>query len=204
MHPNARDVHISGGCKAEAEAPVRAEFSSTVRKDRLLRLVEMDSQVYRDEKLGEILGRLDSVQSFAKSLAYGHSHGGPSPTQLSNVYFSTPMSNACSPGDSAGNRALPSDSEYEGESSLSAHADYAIRFLQEAVKKNSSARSSSDIALSLEALTRTIDAGNIPDNSLQNPFPHAVSPPDPVDRNLPMPPLQTALSCLRMLTGMAL
>ncbi|KZL76750.1 fungal specific transcription factor [Colletotrichum tofieldiae] len=115
---------------------------------------------------------------------------------------SAPMSHAYSPASRTHNhnRALLSELEYEGESSLSAHAGFATRFVQEIINNSDSACSSTEMAMSLNALRQTIEANQVSGDTFRDSYPHADIPsPRSCCSNLSMPPIQSALVCLRVL-----
>ncbi|KAF4967224.1 hypothetical protein FSARC_5203 [Fusarium sarcochroum] len=97
------------------------------------------------------------------------------------------------------NRQDSSRQEYEGESSLFAHAVYATSFLQCAVNNNSSSQVALEMNSVLNALRNVVDAQKQQTDSLQNLYPNARPlAPGASLRTLPLPDTNKALACLRM------
>lgn len=115
----------------------------------------------------------------------------------------TPAETLAAPSPSSGNtsKILTPKLEYEGESSLSAQAAFANKFLRDAVSSKPSADVTGEMASVLDTLSRTI--GN--QKREQEPeylYPHARTlEPGTTLRDLPMPPVETAFTCLRMAKG---
>ncbi|KAK3304983.1 uncharacterized protein B0T15DRAFT_531016 [Chaetomium strumarium] len=88
--------------------------------------------------------------------------------------------------------------EYEGESSLSAQAAFANRFLHDAIVHRPSIDITGEMASVLDSLSRTLGA-QTDQQDADYLYPHA-KPLEPgcTVRNLPMPPIESALTCLRM------
>lgn len=116
----------------------------------------------------------------------------------------TPTEALAVPSPSSGNtsKILTPKLEYEGESSLSAQAAFANKFLRDAVSSKPSADVTGEMASVLDTLSRTI--GN--QKREQEPeylYPHARTlEQGNTLRDLPMPPVETAFTCLRMAKGM--
>lgn len=92
--------------------------------------------------------------------------------------------------------------EFEGESSMSAHAGYAARFLQDTVKNRPYIHLPSQMTSSIRNL-HEIMTSTKPD--AENPevvFPNARRLPDGTSaRNLQLPPVNVVFACLRMVDG---
>lgn len=100
------------------------------------------------------------------------------------------------------NRIVTPKTEYEGESSISAQAALANRLLQDAVcsKPLLQVRGGMAFTLALDALGDTVQSQE--DRDAEDVYPHARK----LDagcrlRDLPMPQVESALSCLRMAQG---
>jgi hypothetical protein len=92
--------------------------------------------------------------------------------------------------------------EYEGESSLFAHAVYATEFLQAAVSNSPPSKVSQEMDSVLDALWKVVEVQKQQTETLENLYPHARPLPAGADlRNLPMPDINKALACLRMAQG---
>lgn len=101
------------------------------------------------------------------------------------------------------NRIVTPKTEYEGESSISAQAALANRLLQDAVgsKPLLEVRGGMAFTLALDALSHTVQ--NQEHHDAEDVYPHARR----LDagcrlRDLPMPQVESALSCLRIAQGM--
>ncbi|KAI8188592.1 hypothetical protein K4K48_006462 [Colletotrichum sp. SAR 10_66] len=147
------------------------------------------------EEFGHALGNIDgnSQPSTSSTLPYRSSPATPASR-------STPTETLAVPSPSSGNtsKILTPKLEYEGESSLSAQAAFANKFLRDAVSSKPSADVTGEMASVLDTLSRTI--GN--QKREQEPeylYPHARTlEPGTTLRDLPMPPVETAFTCLRM------
>ncbi|UDD55537.1 hypothetical protein AFCA_003144 [Aspergillus flavus] len=92
-----------------------------------------------------------------------------------------------------------SKTEYEGGSSLSAHAIFATRYLQDAVSSTNSAQIAQEMTSILDTLHDIIDDQKQQRDTLENLYPHAKPIPHGSSiRHLPMPPVEMTLACLRM------
>ncbi|KAF5489358.1 putative transcriptional regulatory protein [Colletotrichum siamense] len=147
------------------------------------------------EEFGHALGNIDSNSqpSTSSTLPYRSSPATPASR-------GTPTEALAAPSPSSGNtsKILTPKLEYEGESSLSAQAAFANKFLRDAVSSKPSADVTGEMASVLDTLSRTI--GN--QKREQEPeylYPHARTlEPGTTLRDLPMPPVETAFTCLRM------
>ncbi|KAF7594200.1 hypothetical protein BBP40_009904 [Aspergillus hancockii] len=96
-------------------------------------------------------------------------------------------------------RTVVSKAEYEGGSSLSAHAIFATRYLQDAVSSTNSADITGEMTSILSALHKVIDDQKQQRDTLENLYPYAKPLPNGSStRHLPMPPVDMTLTCLRM------
>jgi hypothetical protein len=97
---------------------------------------------------------------------------------------------------------VASKAEYEGGSSLSAHAIFATRYLQDAVSSTNSPDIAREMTSILNALHKMINDRKQQRDTLENLYPHAKPiPHGSSTRHLPMPPVEMTLTCLRMARG---
>ncbi|KAL3301553.1 fungal specific transcription factor [Colletotrichum asianum] len=147
------------------------------------------------EEFGHALGNIDSSSQPPTSSALPYRSSPATPASRG-----TPAETLAAPSPSSGNtsKILTPKLEYEGESSLSAQAAFANKFLRDAVSSKPSADVTGEMASVLDTLSRTI--GN--QKREQEPvclYPHARTlEPGTTLRDLPMPPVETAFTCLRM------
>lgn len=89
--------------------------------------------------------------------------------------------------------------EYEGESSLFAHAVFASRFLQNAIDNTTSAEVAHEMEAVLNGLRAAVHSGKQQSDALERLYPHAKAlPPGSTTRSLPLPPIDKVFACLRM------
>jgi hypothetical protein len=89
--------------------------------------------------------------------------------------------------------------EYEGESSLFAHAVFASRFLQNAINNTTNAEVAHEMEAVLDSLRAAVNSEKQHPDTLNKLYPHAkVIPPGSTTRNLPLPPIDKVFMCLRM------
>ncbi|KAF4295987.1 hypothetical protein KXW28_003461 [Aspergillus fumigatus] len=92
-----------------------------------------------------------------------------------------------------------SKAEYEGESSLFAHAVFAIRFLQNAINNATNAEVAHEMEAVLDSLQAAVHSGKQRSDPLHKLYPLAKAiPPSSTTRNLPLPPVEKVFMCLRM------
>lgn len=92
-----------------------------------------------------------------------------------------------------------SKAEYEGESSLFAHAVFASRFLQNAINNTTNAEIAHEMEAVLDGLRAAVHSGKQQSDTLDKLYPHAKAiPPGSTTRNLPLPPIDKVFICLRM------
>ncbi|KAH8429402.1 putative C6 transcription factor [Aspergillus melleus] len=126
---------------------------------------------------------------------------GPTPTASSLSSTPNPGPVSYNPvGD--GTREVhgsPSKAQYEGESSLFAHAVFASRFLQDAVDNATNAEVAHEMETVLGSLRAAVQSGKQHSDTLDSLYPHATTiPPGSTTRNLPLPPTDKVFMCLRM------
>lgn len=89
--------------------------------------------------------------------------------------------------------------EYDGESSLFAHAVFASRFLQNAINNTTNAEVAHEMELVLDSLRAAVHSGKQHPDSLDKLYPWAkVIPPGSTTRSLPLPPIDKVFMCFRM------
>ncbi|KAL4995082.1 hypothetical protein BDV10DRAFT_175583 [Aspergillus recurvatus] len=92
-----------------------------------------------------------------------------------------------------------SKAEYEGESSLFAHAVFASRFLQNAFNNTTNAEVAHKMETVLDGLKAAVHHGQQQSDTLNKLYPHARAiPPGSTTRNLPLPAIDKVFTCLRM------
>ncbi|KAL4913703.1 hypothetical protein BDW62DRAFT_191921 [Aspergillus aurantiobrunneus] len=92
-----------------------------------------------------------------------------------------------------------SKAEYEGESSLFAHAVFASRFLQNAINNITNAEVAHEMKTVLDSLRSAVNYVKQQSDTLDKLYPHAKAiPPGSTTRNLPLPPIDKIFVCLRM------
>jgi hypothetical protein len=142
-----------------------------------------------------------------KRLTSSHSHTSPpqhysaSAPPVDPPTVSPPDSSSLTPEAHDTGHYVPKI-EFEGESSMSAHADYAARFLQDTVKNRPYIDLPSQMTCSIRNL-HEIMTSRKPD--AENPevvFPNARRLPDGTSaRSLQLPPVDVVFACLRMVDG---
>jgi hypothetical protein len=126
------------------------------------------------------------------------------PTPSSSSIVSTPNHEAPvdhSTNDSSRDAYLNnlSKAEYEGESSLFAHAVFATRFLQNTIDNTTNPEVASEMKAVLEGLRAAVRSGKQQSDALDRLYPNARPlPPGSTTRNLPLPPMDKVFACLRM------
>ncbi|KAK1517966.1 fungal specific transcription factor [Colletotrichum costaricense] len=164
------------------------------------------SEVY-ERKIDFIAKKLEEL---GHALGDADSRSQPQNSSTKSYRSSSSVSPASAHNSTAGNLTVPSPAsgdngkiltpklEYEGESSLSAQAAFADRFLRDAVSNKPSVDITGEMASVLDTMSRTI--GN--QKREQEPeylYPHARTlEPGQGLRDLPMPPVQSAFACLRL------
>ena len=92
-----------------------------------------------------------------------------------------------------------SKAEYEGESSLFAHAVFASRFLQNAVENTTNVEVAHEMEAVLDGLRTAVHSGKQQPDTLERLYPHAKAlSPGSTTRNLSLPPIDKVFVCLRM------
>lgn len=122
----------------------------------------------------------------------------PSPSSLG----STPNQGALPYNTGEGTSEINYDTskdEYEGESSLFAHAVFASRFLQNAINNATNAEVAHEMEVALDGLRTAVNSGKQQSDTIDKLYPHAKAiPPGSSTRNLPLPPIDKVFACLRM------
>ncbi|GAB1195065.1 hypothetical protein APSETT444_004319 [Aspergillus pseudonomiae] len=100
--------------------------------------------------------------------------------------------------------AVASKAEYEGGTSLSAHAIFATRYLQDVVSSTNSVQIAQEMTSILDTLHGIVDDQKQQRDTLENLYPYAKPIPQGSSiRQLPLPPVEMTLTCLRMAKGAA-
>ncbi|KAE8403042.1 fungal-specific transcription factor domain-containing protein [Aspergillus pseudonomiae] len=95
--------------------------------------------------------------------------------------------------------AVASKAEYEGGTSLSAHAIFATRYLQDVVSSTNSVQIAQEMTSILDTLHGIVDDQKQQRDTLENLYPYAKPIPQGSSiRQLPLPPVEMTLTCLRM------
>ncbi|KAF7557238.1 hypothetical protein G7Z17_g787 [Cylindrodendrum hubeiense] len=164
----------------------------------------MDMIAKRIEDMSQVINRLDSIQlAHASPVSSGLYPPVPTP-QSSTSLGPTPAVSTSTTSDIA--RSIQDTKthddprpEYEGESSLLAHAVFATKFLQGEVNNNHSTEVFIEMTSVLDTLRTIVEAQKQNTDSIETLYPHAKSiQPGSTARHLPMPPIDKALTCLRM------
>ncbi|KAE8372772.1 fungal-specific transcription factor domain-containing protein [Aspergillus bertholletiae] len=174
------------------------------KRQRVLISAQYEQRMeYMVQKLDELSQKVASLSN-ASLIPSGSSH---QPTVIQPSPVGEQGLNTCSPTSALHPQAtnglkscvVTSKPEYEGGSSLSAHAIFATRHLQLAVSKTNSAQIAQEMTSILDTLYGIIDDQKQQRDTLENLYPHAKPiPHGSSTRNLPMPPVEMTLACLRM------
>ncbi|KAK4234338.1 fungal-specific transcription factor [Achaetomium macrosporum] len=123
---------------------------------------------------------------------------GPSCTTSASPNLTPGRPATASPASCETHKILTPKLEYEGESSLSAQAAFANRFLRDAIVNRPSVDITREMASVLDSLSTTLGT-QTDQQDADYLYPHA-KPLEPgcTVRNLPMPPVESAFTCLRM------
>ncbi|KAJ4313470.1 hypothetical protein N0V84_009395 [Fusarium piperis] len=176
------------------------------QKQRTKRQRVLISSIY-ENKIDRIVNRIEELNQTIQQLNLNQSspkyHGTALNSQTSQSTFRPkPSSSEPTPSDPSFVGESPpysSKPEYEGESSLFAHAIFATKFLQNSVSNNSSSEVALEMTSVLNALRSVIDAQKQQSDTIENLYPNSLPlPPGTSLRKLPMPSTEKALACLRM------
>lgn len=123
------------------------------------------------------------------------------PTPSSSSLGSTPSQGTVPTGEGVrgvhGNNS--SKTEYEGESSLFAHAVFAGQFLQDAINNTTNAEVAHEMEAVLDGLRVALHSEKQQPDTLDKLYPHAQAiPPGSTTRSLPLPSIDKVFVCLRM------
>lgn len=92
-----------------------------------------------------------------------------------------------------------SKAEYEGQSSLFAHAVFASRFLQNAINNTTNTEVAHEMEAVLDGLKAAVHSGKQQSDTVDKLYPHAKAiQPGSTTRNLPLPPIDKVFMCFRM------
>lgn len=146
------------------------------------------------------LGHLDRINMHREEPCSPPSFG---PTPYTSSPGSTP-NQVTSPSNPTGDGARrmhhnSSKAEYEGESSLFAHAVFASRFLQNAINNTTNAEVAHEMEAVLDGLRAAVHSGKQQTDTLDKLYPRAKAiSPGSTTRNLPLPPIDKVFTCFRM------
>ncbi|VUC23471.1 unnamed protein product [Clonostachys rosea] len=155
----------------------------------------------RIEELNRTISQLSLTQaqpekagSASTSQATQHaSHVNSSPSLVNH----TPSSGVTSAFEEK--QTPPTQPEFEGESSLSAHATFATKFLQSCVSNSPSSKVMLEMASVLDTLKAIVDSQKQKADTLETLYPNARPLPAGASlRQLPPLSIEHALACLRM------
>ncbi|KAM6535521.1 hypothetical protein FALCPG4_005077 [Fusarium falciforme] len=195
-------------CTHCIKTKVQCNFPSG-QKPRAKRQRVLISSIY-ENKIDRIVNRIEELNQTIQQLSLNQSgpkyHGTALNPQTSQTAFRpTPAASEPTPSNLSLVGESPSYSskpEYEGESSLFAHAVFATRFLQNSVNNNSPSEVALEMTSVLNALRGVIDAQKQESDTVENLYPNALPlPPGTSLRKLPMPSTEKAMACLRMAQG---
>ncbi|KAJ3466968.1 hypothetical protein MRS44_004532 [Fusarium solani] len=174
-----------------------------------LLLTELTTSTFDSEnKIDRIVNRIEELNQTIQQLSLNQSgpkyHGTALNPQTSQTAFRpTPAASEPTPSNPSSfvdeSPPYSSKPEYEGESSLFAHAVFATKFLQNSVRNNSSSEVALEMTSVLNALRGVIDAQKQESDTVENLYPNALPlPPGTSLRKLPMPSTEKAMACLRI------
>ncbi|RTE83564.1 hypothetical protein BHE90_001940 [Fusarium euwallaceae] len=166
-----------------AHAPVL--FAPILQDPSRGRGVSIERKIdFMAKKLEEVSRALGNIEDRPRSSA---------PSDLSPK--PTPENQATSsPAGGGSNRILTPKSEHHGESSLSAHASHANKLLRDTVRTKPPLDVAGRMASVLDTLNRSVKHREAEDM-----YPHARTLESGCRlRDMPMPPVESALACLRM------
>ncbi|OLN93247.1 putative transcriptional regulatory protein C11D3.07c 3 [Colletotrichum chlorophyti] len=188
-------LQLSRETKAQREATAHLHLRAVEKFFTSER--KIDHIAKKLEEFGHALENLESRPQAASSSAY--SSRGPASTTPSSLKLTLEThTSPSSPASRAESMILTPRLEYEGESSLSAQAAFANRFLLDAVVSKPSVDITGEMASVLESLSRTMGKQS-DQQEADYLYPHARAlEPGFNLRNLPMPPVDSAFTCLRM------
>ncbi|KAI0107925.1 hypothetical protein F4776DRAFT_414610 [Hypoxylon sp. NC0597] len=161
-----------------------------------------------EQKIDQIVRKLGVLDQKVSLLSRGTSATSP---QLSNLQYSTAINSEQSASplrkydypEASGDRTRSQNdsprTEYEGESSLAAHASFATGHLEDLVNSSPAEAMSLELTSIVEVLREAVDAQKEEIDTLELLYPRAKSlAPGSSLRDLPMPPIESALACLQM------
>lgn len=211
LHQDQGAMHFSFWSKAKGKTSTRSNIQHLVSPSGRLLLAELTTSTFNSEnKIDRIVNRIEELNQTIQQLSISQPgpkyHGTPlNPQTCQTAYRPTPASSEPTPSDPSFVSQSPSCSskpEYEGESSLFAHAVFATKFLQNSVNSNSPSEVALEMTSVLNALRGVIDAQKQQSDTIENLYPNALPlPPGASLRQLPMPSTEKAMACLRMAQG---
>lgn len=124
---------------------------------------------------------------------------GPTPSSSSIGSTPNPVTLPYNPAGEVQGAHRTSKAEYEGESSLFAHAVFASSFLQNAIDNTTNPQVAHEMEAVLDGLRAAVHSGKQQSDTLERLYPQAKAlSPGSTTRNLPLPPIDKVFTCLRM------
>ena len=211
LHQDQGTMHFSFRAKTKGKTPTRSNIQHLVSSCGRLLLTKLTASTFDSEnKIDRIVNRIEELNQTIQQLSLNQPgpkyHGTAlNPQTSQTAYHPTPSSSEPTPSEPSFVGQSPpcsSKPEYEGESSLFAHAVFATRFLQNSVNNNSPSEVALEMTSVLNALRGVIDAQKQESDTVENLYPNALPlPPGTSLRKLPMPSTEKAMACLRMAQG---
>ncbi|KAL7619854.1 hypothetical protein AAE478_010399 [Parahypoxylon ruwenzoriense] len=159
---------------------------------------KIDNIILRLDELGSQVGKLCGT-SYAPLDRPRHPSSTPSTATPSNSALHTSTPRTESKAGEETQESSPTKPKFEGESSLSSHAAFATKFLQDIVSYSHLNEISCEITSALDSLGSIVVAQKHQSDAIEKLYPHAKPiPPGSSVRDLPLPPIDVTLSCLRM------
>ncbi|KAL4769339.1 hypothetical protein BDW60DRAFT_224874 [Aspergillus nidulans var. acristatus] len=213
-----RESPCSQCLKARTQCSYVAQFKPRERRQRVMVSHTYDSKLDAiSKKIDDIIQKLDHLNhepantkgselvgfrdplSISQGWSHSSSSFGPTPSSVDSTLH--PEARPYHPAG-GGNPEVQCNlfrAEYEGESSLFAHAIFATRFLQNAIKNTTNAELAHEMETVLNGLTAAVHHGQQQSDALDRLYPHARAiPPGSSTRNLPLPPFDKVFTCFRM------
>ncbi|KAL4815239.1 hypothetical protein BDW67DRAFT_164736 [Aspergillus spinulosporus] len=214
-----RESPCSQCLKARTQCSYVARFKPRERRQRVMVSHTYDSKLDAiSEKIDELIQKLNQLShepaktrgsglvEFRDPLSISQeepcSSSSVGPTPSSSVVSTTHPGTGLYYPVGGGAREVQCNfckAEYEGESSLFAHAVFTTRFLQNAINNTTNVELAHEMEIVLDDLTAAVNHGQQQSDALDRLYPHARAiPPGSSTRNLPLPPFDKVFTCLRM------
>lgn len=167
---------------------------------------KIDTIQQQTNQIVQLLSRLTSADVSGDASVSAYLDGSLVPSM--NPTFSRAVSEAAQAASpcSTASAPVPSQAQFEGESSLSAHTAFANSLIERAVSTAPLENFSTEMGSTLEALHDLIESQKAESNAyettyrLARPDPHAVLP---LDQN-PMPPINSVMTVLQLMKSKCL